>query len=82
MMTRYMSWLGNGLKTFLGPILSRLGRRLGLPMLDYRTISVAPNGKILQRVFNEVSGVIIMVAMIALFFNCTVLLCRRYDVMT
>lgn len=45
---------GNGLWTFVGPSVSRLGRALGLPLLDYRTISVAPNGSMLQRVMREV----------------------------
>ena len=38
----------------MGPFLSRLRRALGLQVLDYQTISVAPNGDILQRVFHEV----------------------------
>ena len=45
---------GNGLRTYLGPLVARVGRALGLDILDYRTISVAPNGAVLQRVFNEV----------------------------
>lgn len=47
---------GNGWRTFLGPFISRVGRRLGFKMVDYQTIAVAPSGEVLKRVFDTVES--------------------------